>query len=68
MKLEDGSFIVKIRKGGRDNKNFAMYIPSDICYRNQIMEGSNIRIIENPATGKIEITPYIPTVPLEIAE
>lgn len=58
-----GDYIVKVRNGGRDNKNPTIYLPPSLCTKWQIQEGDRV-IIRDSSTG-IEIIPYIPFACLE---
>lgn len=59
----DGRYIVKVWNGGRDRKNPALYLPVALCTKWQIQHGDKV-VIKDSDQG-IEITPYIPTSPLE---
>lgn len=60
---EDGSYIVKVRNGGRDKKNPTLYLPPALCTKWQIQHGDRVQIKDSP--NGIEIIPYIPIEPLE---
>lgn len=68
IKARDGSsdsnyHLIKVRYGGRDNKTPSIYLPLEICERNQIRKGDLIKVQEKE-DGSILITPYIPCEPI----
>jgi len=60
VKIDKGTFLVRVRKAGRNKEIPNIYLPPILCTKYQINEGDKIMLKENIETGTIEIIPYIP--------